>query len=122
MLGAVPAAAADVLVFAAASLKNALDDATAAYRQGGDVVRISYAASSALAKQLESGAPADIFVSADLDWMDYAQRQGLINAATRKDFLANRLVLVAPASSHVAATIAPNFPPAALLAGPRPPT
>ncbi|HEX9488919.1 MAG TPA: molybdate ABC transporter substrate-binding protein [Stellaceae bacterium] len=117
MLGAVPAAAADVLVFAAASLKNALDDATAAYRQqGGDVVRISYAASSALAKQLESGAPADIFVSADLDWMDYAQRQGLINAATRKDFLANRLVLVAPASSNVAVTIAPNFPLAALLA------
>ncbi len=117
MLGAAPAAAADVLVFAAASLKNALDDAAAAYRPpGGDLVRISYAASSALAKQLESGAPADIFVSADQDWMDYAQRQGLINPATRKDLLANRLVLVAPASSTVAVTIAPDFPLAALLA------
>jgi molybdate transport system substrate-binding protein len=116
MLDAAPAAA-DVLVFAAASLKNALDDAAAAYRQqGGDIVRISYAASSALAKQLESGAPADIFVSADQDWMDYAQRQGLINPATCKDFLANRLVLVAPASSNVAVTIAPNFPLTALLA------
>src|SRR5258708_36800777 len=123
MLGAAPAAAADVLGFAAASLKNALDDAAAAYRPpGGDLVRISYAASSALAKQLESGAPADIFVSADQDWMDYAQRQGIINPATPKDFLASRLVLEAPATSNVAVTNAPNFPIAAGVRHRRPAT
>src|SRR5579864_9136401 len=74
-LGAAPAYARDVLVFAAASLKNALDDAIAAYHPGaGDAVRASCAASSALARQLENGAPADIFISADLDWMDYAEQ------------------------------------------------
>jgi molybdate transport system substrate-binding protein len=116
VVGAAPAAAADVLVFAAASLKNALDDAATAYRrESGDSIRISYAASSALAKQLESGAPADIFISADQTWMDYAQQRGLIDAGTRRDLLANRLVLVAPASSQIAVTIAPDFPLATLL-------
>jgi molybdate transport system substrate-binding protein len=112
-----PAALADdVLVFAAASLKNALDDAAAAYqRQDGDKISISYAASSALAKQLESGAPADIFISADLDWMDYAQQRNLIKPATRKNLLGNRLVLIAPASSTLTVEIKPNFPLAALL-------
>src|SRR5262245_18179787 len=67
-----PAWAAEIVVFAAASLKNALDEATGVYqKQSGDTVKISYAASSALARQIESGAPAQLFISADLDWMDY---------------------------------------------------
>ena len=68
--GPAPARAADLIVFAAASLKNALDDAVQSYaRQGGEAVKVSYAASSALAKQIENGAPADIFISADVAWM-----------------------------------------------------
>jgi molybdate transport system substrate-binding protein len=111
-----PAAAEDVVVFAAASLKNALDDAVGAFQQaGGDKVNVSYAASSALAKQIESGAPADIFVSADLDWMDYVQQRTLIKPETRKNLLGNRLVLVAPVSSDVKVEIKRNFPLASLL-------
>jgi molybdate transport system substrate-binding protein len=79
-----PAAADDVVAFAAASLKNALDEAVGAFQQaGGDKVNVSYAASSALAKQIESGAPADIFISADLDWMDYLAQKNLIKPETR---------------------------------------
>ena len=72
---------ANVLVFAAASLKNALDDVIAATgKETGDQgTAISYAASSALAKQIEQGAPADMFISADLDWMDYLQQRDLIS-------------------------------------------
>jgi molybdate transport system substrate-binding protein len=115
--GGVPEAAADdVLVFAAASLKNALDDAAGAFeRQGGGKVTVSYAASSALAKQIESGAPADIFISADSDWMDYVEQRHLIKPETRRDLLGNRLVLVAPAASDVKVEIKPDFPLAALL-------
>ena len=114
------AQAADVLVFAAASLKNAMDDAVAAFeKNGGDKVNVSYGASSALAKQLEAAAPADMFVSADLDWMDYAEKRSLIRSETRKNFLGNRLVLVAPASSDVKVEIAPDFPLATLLGGGR---
>jgi molybdate transport system substrate-binding protein len=116
----VRAAAADVLVFAAASLKNAMDDAVSAFeKNGGDRVSVSYGASSALAKQIEAAAPADIFVSADLDWMDYVQQRSLIQAQTRKNFLGNRLVMVAPASSDINVDIAPNFPLAKLLGGGR---
>jgi ABC-type molybdate transport system substrate-binding protein len=72
--------AADIAVFAAASLKNALDDVAKAYEsKTGDKIVISYAASSALAKQIEGGAPADIFFSADLDWMDYLEKKNLID-------------------------------------------
>ena len=111
-----PAAADDVIVFAAASLKNAVDDAAGVFQQqGGDKVRVSYAASPALAKQIENGAPADIFVSADLDWMDYAQQRALIKPETRKNLLGNRLVLVAPATSDIKVEIKPNFPLASLL-------
>ena len=118
LLGAAPQAAAEeVVVFAAASLKNALDDAAAAFAQqgGGDKVSVSYAASSALAKQIESGAPADIFVSADLDWMDYLDQRHLLKPGTRKNLLGNRLVLVAPAASPIKVEIKPDFPLAALL-------
>ena len=84
---AVAAQAADVTVFAAASLKNALDDAAKLYQtKTGDKVTISYAASSALAKQIEAGAPADIFFSADLDWMDYLQEKKLIDIASTYRF------------------------------------
>ncbi len=121
-LGAAPPAAAaePVLVFAAASLRNALDDAVAAWhKQTGDVAQVSYAASSALARQLESGAPADLYISADLGWMDYAQKHQLIRPATRKDLLGNRLVLIAPADSTVKVEIKPGFPLASLLQGGR---
>jgi molybdate transport system substrate-binding protein len=93
--------AADITVFAAASLKNALDDAAKIYEaKTGDKVIVSYAASSALAKQIEGGAPADIFFSADLDWMDYLEKKNLINTASRKTLLGNTLVLIAPKDSY----------------------
>jgi molybdate transport system substrate-binding protein len=112
--------AQDVVVFAAASLTNALDEAAQLFeRQGGAHTKISYAASSALAKQIESGAPADIFISADLDWMDYLEKRHLIREATRKNLLGNRLVLVAPADSDVKAEIKPGLDLVGLLKGGR---
>ena len=111
------AAAADtVTVFAAASLKDALDEGARAYRaSSGDRIVVSYAASSALARQIEAGAPAELFVSADLDWMDYLEQRRLIKSDTRRNLLKNRLVLVAPADSKASAEIAPGFPLAKLL-------
>jgi molybdate transport system substrate-binding protein len=111
------AAAADtVTVFAAASLKEALDENAKAYQaKSGDKVVISYAASPALAKQIEAGAPADLFISADLDWMDYLEQRRLIKPDTRRNLLRNRLVLIAPADSKVSVSIAPGFPLAGLL-------
>ena len=107
---AVPAAAADVTVFAAASLKNALDDVSAAWRpEAGKAATISYAASSALAKQIEEGAPADVFISADLDWMAYLAERDLIRKDTEVALLGNRIVLIAPAASAAAIEIAPGF-------------
>ena len=103
-IGLVPTAAQDntITVFAAASMKNALDDINGTYtaRIGVKVVA-SYAASSALAKQLEQGAPADVFISADTDWMDYAASRKNINEATRVNLLANSIVLVAPKDSEI---------------------
>ena len=117
VLGMAPAARADdVVVFAAASLKNALDDAAAAFqRRSGDHAKISYAASSALARQIENGAPADLFISADLDWMNYLQDRKLIRTDTRRNLVGNRLVLIAPASSPVSVEIKPGFALAPLL-------
>lgn len=90
-------------VFAAASLKESLDEAAAAYQKAnGQTVRVSYAASSALARQIEQGAPADVFLSADLEWMDYLQQRKLIDPATRRNLLGNTLVLVAPATGNLA--------------------
>ena len=87
-------------VFAAASLKESLDEAAAAYqKQTGVPVRVSYAASSALARQIEQGAPADAFFSADLEWMDYLQQRDKLEPATRRNLLGNQLVLVAPKAS-----------------------
>ena len=76
---------------------------------------VSYAASPALARQIENGAPADIFVSADLEWMDYLEKRKLVRAGTRANLLSNRLVLIAPADSKAVLTIGPRFPLAALL-------
>ena len=85
----------DLVIFAAASLKNALDAANAQWQKDtGKTAKISYAASSALAKQIEQGAPAQMFISADLDWMDYLAGKNLIKADTRSNFLGNRIVLV----------------------------
>ncbi|MFO1037105.1 MAG: molybdate ABC transporter substrate-binding protein [Geminicoccaceae bacterium] len=93
-----------VLVFAAASLKNALDQVIEAYaKQGGLKVTASYAASSALAKQVEQGAEADLFFSADLDWMAYLDQRKLIAADSQVNLLGNDLVLVAPADAQVPA-------------------
>jgi molybdate transport system substrate-binding protein len=99
-----PAFAAEPLtVFAAASLKESLDEAAHAYKQKtGQPVRVSYAASSALARQIEQGAPADVFVSADVEWMDYLARAKAIDPATRRNLLGNTLVLVAPADAKTA--------------------
>ena len=90
-------------VFAAASLKNALDDVDAAFaKTGGPKITASYAASSALAKQIEQGAPADVFISADIKWMDYLAGKNLIQPDTRVNLLGNKLVLIAPKDSKLA--------------------
>ena len=121
LLGAAhsPAAAQDktITVFAAASMKNALDDIDAAYTaKTGVKVTASYAASSALAKQIEQGAPADIFASADLDWMDYSAQKKAIRDDTRVNLLGNRLVLIAPKDSKIDnVALAPGFDLAKLI-------
>ena len=106
----------DVTVFAAASLTNALQDVAKDYEaSGGGKVKFSFAASSLLARQIEAGADADVFFSADTEWMDYLAARKLIRTGTRRDALSNRLVLIAPAGSTVALSIAPGFAIAAAL-------
>ena len=108
-----PALAQDksLTVFAAASMKNALDDVDTAFTaKTGVKIAASYAASSTLAKQIEQGAPADIFVSADTDWMDYAIGKKNINEPTRINLLGNSIVLIAPKDSKVDnVAIGPGF-------------
>jgi molybdate transport system substrate-binding protein len=105
-----------VVVFAAASLKNALDAIDAAWKtESGKQATASYAASSALAKQIEEGAPADVFISADLDWMKYLADKKLIKEGSDVKLLGNRIVLVAPKDSAAKADIAANFDLAGLL-------
>ncbi|UNK39831.1 molybdate ABC transporter substrate-binding protein [Shinella sp. H4-D48] len=112
-----PAAAAEkVTVFAAASLKNALDAANAAWQaESGNETAVSYAASSALAKQIEAAAPADLFISADLAWMDYVAEKKLIKDDTRSNLLGNRIVLVAPKDKAEAVDIKEGFDLAGLV-------
>jgi molybdate transport system substrate-binding protein len=106
------------LVFAAASLRNALDAVVEDYaKTTGKAVTVSYAASSALAKQIEEAAPADLFFSADLDWMNYLEDRNLIARDSRVTLLGNEIVLVAPADSTVSLEIAPGFPLADALGG-----
>ena len=113
-----PALAQDngLIVFAAASMKNALDEVDAAYTaKTGVKIAASYAASSTLAKQIEQGAPADIFLSADTDWMDYAAGRQNIDEATRVNLLGNSIVLIAPSDSRIGnVAIAPGVDLAAL--------
>jgi molybdate transport system substrate-binding protein len=108
-----PATAQDasLTIFAAASLKNVLDDVDAAFsKQTGVKVVASYAASSALIKQIEEGAPADVFISADPDWMDYGAKKQLIKDGTRFNLLGNKLVLIAPKDSKLdTVAIGPGF-------------
>jgi molybdate transport system substrate-binding protein len=94
-------------VLAAASLKDALDEAVAAYPAKPVV---AYGASSALARQIENGAPADLFISADLEWMDHVEKKNLLAPGTRRNLLGNRLVLIAPAKQPVKLQPAPGFP------------
>ncbi|WP_256465754.1 molybdate ABC transporter substrate-binding protein [Shinella sedimenti] len=114
---AMPAAAAEkVTVFAAASLKNALDAANAAWQaESGNETAVSYAASSALAKQIEAAAPADLFISADLAWMDYVAEKKLIKDDTRSNLLGNRIVLVVPKDKAEAVDIKEGFDLAGLV-------
>ncbi len=113
---AAPVFAAPPLVLAAASLQeslNAAADAWAAKHHERPI--LSFASSSVLAKQVDAGAPADIFISADEPWMDDVAKHGLMKAGTRVSFLANKLVLVAPAASAKPVAIKPGFPLASLL-------
>lgn len=100
LLWAVPSVgqADQVTVFAAASLKTALDDIAQDYQaQSGDQITLAYAGSGALARQIQYGAPAQLFISAHPDWMDVLQGAGQITAGSRVDLLSNHLVLIAPA-------------------------
>jgi molybdate transport system substrate-binding protein len=99
-----------IVVFAAASLTDALQELGDDFsKSSGVAVRFSFAASSTLARQIESGAPADMFFSADLEWMDYLQTRKLIQSGSRHDLLGNRLVLIAPANSTISLKIEPHF-------------
>ena len=119
MMMAMPAAKADdtkVTVFAAASMKNALDAVNAACAgEVGEEAAISYAASSALAKQIESGAPADVFISADLDWMKYLSDKNLVKTDTQKQLLGNSIVLVMPAADAKEVKLDKDFDLAGLI-------
>jgi len=108
-----PAAAPDTaapVVFAAASMKTALDAVAAAWQaQTGKTVSIAYSSSATLAKQIEQGAPADIFISADLKWMDHLEKAKLVRAGTRKNLFGNKLVLIEPSDGDVKLEIAKGF-------------
>ena len=111
---------ASITLYGAASLTNALQDLGDSYfKQTGAVVKFSFAASSVLARQIESGAQADIFFAADLEWMDYLQSRSLINKGSRRDVLGNKLVLIAPVDSKIELKVAPGFPLLAALGGGR---
>lgn len=109
-LASLPAMAADITIFGAASLADALKEIAADYqKESGKAVAVSFAASSALARQIEASGGADIFMSADLDWMDYLDKKGLIAPGSRENLLANRLVLIAPKDASTTIAIAPHF-------------
>ena len=118
MRSVLPVHAADVTVFAAASLTDALQRVGDAYhRATGKTVTFSFAASSALARQIEASPGADIFISADTDWMDYLQAHGLIVEGTRVNLLGNRLVLIAPDTAKVSISLKPHADLAGALHG-----
>ncbi|NBW90813.1 MAG: molybdate ABC transporter substrate-binding protein, partial [Gammaproteobacteria bacterium] len=108
------AQAADVTVFAAASLTEVLQRIGAAYtRASGETVVFSFAGTATLARQIEAGARADVFISADAEWMDDLAGRGLVDPATRRDVFATRLVLIAPSDAKTTLIIAQRFPLAA---------
>jgi molybdate transport system substrate-binding protein len=103
-------AADEVVVFAAASLKTALDDIAGIWtKQTGARAKISYAGSSKLAKQIQQGAPADLYFSANIDWMDVLDKDKLIDPASRRDLLRNRLVLIAHGKGAEPVELGPGF-------------
>ena len=105
-----------ITVFAAASLTNVLQELGDGFTKDASIpVRFSFAASSALARQIENGSRADMFFSADLEWMDYLESRKLIQPATRRDVVGNQLVLIAPADSKIVLKIQPHFALAATL-------
>jgi len=121
---AAPAAAGSpqpaLLVYAAASLTEALDEVDILFStQTGIPVKASFAASSVLAKQIEAGAPADVFFAAERAWMDYLEQRGLLRRGSLRDLLGNTLVLIAPADSTVRLKIAPGFDLVGALGGGR---
>lgn len=108
VLASSPAAAQEKapLVLAAASLQESMTEAAETWAKAGHPrPTVSFAASSALARQVQAGAPADLFASADEDWMNAIQQKGLIAPGTRADWLGNRLVIVAPAASRARVTM-----------------
>lgn len=106
-----PVLAENLMVFAAASLTNAIDTLAADFQDStGEKVTVSFASSSTLARQIEQGAPADIFISASPEWMDYLAQRELVQPDSRFDLLTNTLVLIAAQTSTVQLEIAPNFP------------
>jgi len=112
---------ANVLVFGAASLTDVLNDLDAAYDAANHAdVKASFAASSVLAKQIEAGAPADVFFSADLDWMDYLEQRHLLRPGSRQDVVGNRLVLIARAESKLRLKLVPGVDLGAALGHHRP--
>ncbi|MES2825676.1 MAG: molybdate ABC transporter substrate-binding protein [Pseudomonadota bacterium] len=103
--------AGEVKLYAAASLTDALTELSSSYQNAHPdvVIKKSFAGSATLAKQIENGAPADIFISADNDWSDYLQKRGLLIIESRKKLLSNELVLIAPASSDIKVRLDPGF-------------
>jgi molybdate transport system substrate-binding protein len=114
--GVTSASQPSLVVFAASSLTDVLQELSSTYKRNtGQTVKLSFAASSALARQIEAGSPADVFLPADTVWMDYLEERNLIAAGSRRNLLGNRLVLIAPAASKIALDIAPGFAIAAAL-------
>jgi molybdate transport system substrate-binding protein len=110
----------ELLVFGAASLTDVLQEISAAYtRETGQSIKFSFASSSTLARQIEAGGRVDVFVSADLEWMDYLQARNLIDPSSRRNVVGNRLVLVAPKDSGIVVKLQPNVQLAAALQGGR---
>lgn len=115
---AIPARGEEVLVFAAASLKSALDDIAAEYSaQSGHTITLSFAGSSVLARQIQLGAPAQVFLSANVAWMDLLEVEGFIDPETRVDLLGNSLVLIGPPTGEPPVEIGPDYPLGDQLAG-----
>lgn len=118
--GRAVAAGGPVTVFAAASLQESLTEAGKLWsRSSGSSVRFSFGASSSIARQIARGAPADLFLSADVEWMDWLAQRGLIVGASRRNLLSNRLVLIAPAPSTVSLAMGRGMPLARMLGGGR---